>query len=328
MSQQEFLDNLQVNSNYKETVLVTACAIKDGTNGNYLIGSLMTTDKCTVPYKVWNSSKDAYECMCDGSIAGKVCEIVGTVKEYNGKYIDIKSCTIVEDADIEPYLEIRYEKEKYEKAFWQIIEQNVSENGKEVLEKILRSDESVYERFTKEFAAKTFHDNCLFGLLGHTTKCLTILQFYLKVYPQLYKYKGEENEQYLKDLLFIGMALHDIGKIQEMYYGVYQHRSIVTHRIIGLEMVFPYKDLIVEKYGEDWYDFLLSIIAQHHTGYNAEEAKTMPAMIVHLIDNLDSLSTNLVDQLRTDIKKNECGDTIYYKTPQTIIQPNPYFNVF
>ena len=321
---QEFLDSLIVNSKHETLSLVVSCVVKNGNGGDYVMGTLKRGSE-ELAFKVWNSSA-AFPLMKDGTCGGKVCLLSGTIKDYNGKYLDVVSCEIT-DESIEPYLDVVYNLETYENFMWKILERNVSEQGLVILNKILKEDNpDIYERFRKEFAAKTFHDNCLNGLLAHTCKCLNLLESYSRVYPLLFKYKGEEEEQKQKDLYFIGMTLHDIGKIHEMNFGTYQHRSIITHRVIGLEMIFPYKEEIVEMYGIEWYDFLLSIISQHHGSYG-EDTRTLPAMVIHMIDELDSKSTYLISQLKDGIKSNECGETIYYKMPDVIKSVTPYFNV-
>lgn len=322
----EFLNSLEVNTSFEDTLYITACDLKAGNNNSYIVGNLVKKEIC-IPFKVWSNSP-AFEIMKDGKISsGKVCHITGTVKDYNGKYLDVKTCDFIEDAPLDEYLESKYNIEVYEKLFWNILEKNVSEKALGFLKKFLQEDNpEIYERFTKEFAAQKFHDNCLNGLFVHTCKCLTHMANYIKIYPQVYKYRGEEREQDLKDLLFVGVTLHDIGKINEMEYGIYNERSFLTHRLLGAELLFPYKEEISNLYDMEWYDYLVSIIMQHHGPY-AEESRTLPAMIIHLIDDFESVSTYLSEQLRGNIEVHACGDTVKYQRPDTIRHVTPYFSV-
>ena len=63
------------------------------------------------------------------------------------------------------------------------------------------------------------HDAQIGGLLNHTMKMMRIAKVVYQNEPRM-----EQLENY-KDMLYLGVILHDIGKIYEMNYGVYQENS-------------------------------------------------------------------------------------------------------
>jgi hypothetical protein len=82
---QEFLDNLVVNSKYETMALIVSCVVKNGNGGDYVMGTLKRGSE-ELAFKTWNSSS-AFEIMKDGTCGGKVCTLKGTIKDYNGKYL-------------------------------------------------------------------------------------------------------------------------------------------------------------------------------------------------------------------------------------------------
>jgi 3'-5' exoribonuclease len=98
--------------------------------------------------------------------------------------------------------------------------------------------------------------------------------------------------QDFKDLLIIGALVHDIGKVDEMEYGVYKDCSIITHRILGLKYVEAEAEMIKAQYSEQWLHELEAIIVQHHDEFD-DKARTVGAYVVHQADILDSRLTLL-----------------------------------
>jgi 3'-5' exoribonuclease len=109
-------------------------------------------------------------------------------------------------------------------------------------------------------------------------------------------------------MLILGINLHDIGKIKEMKDGDYRKNSFVTHREFGVELLYANRALITEKFDDDFFYRLISIIRGHHDEYE-EKAKTVYAYIVHLIDMLDSQVTHILDVVEGEgLKEDSSGD--------------------
>jgi 3'-5' exoribonuclease len=102
-----------------------------------------------------------------------------------------------------------------------------------------------------------------------------------------------------KDLLVLGVALHDVGKVIEMKDGVYQPNSFVSHRTFGAEFLMENKHAIVLNSSLNFYYQLLAVMQGHH-GEFEEPAKTVVTQIVHLIDMLESGVTGLMDRIAAD----------------------------
>ncbi len=263
---------------------------------NYINGNLMV--KGIVPFKVWNNSS-AYSEFANYEYKGQVVNIVGTINVFNGqKSIIISSVTAINDVPAENFLEEKYDMNYYFDLYTKLLQKKCSPTGMELMQKFILGNQELINRFKIEFAASSHHDNCKSGLLAHTVKVVNNMAYIINMYPDLVKGNDDKATQNNIDLLMIGSAVHDIGKIDELHLGGYTSRSRVTHRILGLEYIFPYKDWIVEKYGMEWYDNLCSIIVQHHDEFD-DKARTVWAYLVHKADLLDAEMT-LVQQLKAE----------------------------
>lgn len=247
-----------------------------------------------VSFKAWDNS-EAFKMLEREDLAGKVVYISGNWNEYMGVFSIILD-TVMTNAElvaIDPmnFIESKYNIDAYWSGLQNIMKSTLTEKGMLLANKFLFENEEVANAFKVEFAAKSHHDNCKAGLLAHTYKVCYLMQVTLNLYKDIVD----------KDLVMLGVLLHDIGKIKEMHMGVYQPCSKVTHRFLGIEMLD--KDLIVENYGEDWYYELVSIMLQHH-GEWGDPCKTVSARLVNLVDEFEAKAM-LIKQA-VDISDN-CG---------------------
>ncbi len=247
-----------------------------------------------VSFKAWDNS-EAFKMLEREDLAGKVVYISGNWSEYMG-VVSIILDTVMTNAElvaIDPmnFIESKYNIDAYWSGLKNIMKSTLTEKGMLLANKFLFENEEVANAFKVEFAAKSHHDNCKAGLLAHTYKVCYLMQVTLNLYKDIVD----------KDLVMLGVLLHDIGKIKEMHMGVYQPCSKVTHRFLGIEMLD--KDLIVENYGEDWYYELVSIMLQHH-GEWGDPCKTVSARLVNLVDEFEAKAM-LIKQA-VDISDN-CG---------------------
>lgn len=275
-------------------------------NKEYIQGSLQSGKM--IPYKVWHNDI-AFEKIKNSGIVNQVCKISGEFNDFNDTVsIIIKDIEVVPNADIGIFLESRYDGDKYLESLKHFCQQHLSVKGYTLMDAIFFGDADLIDRFKTEFAAMSHHDNCKAGLIAHTCKVLKITSCILATYKNLTIGDNGLPDQDKIDLVYIGALLHDIGKIDEMRYGVYVEGSFVTHRIIGLEYILKFKDLFLQNYSEMWFKYLEAIIMQHHNEYG-EHCKTVYSYIVHLADDLES-DLALIDQMIPDAPVTPVGKTI------------------
>ena len=153
---------------------------------------------------------------------------------------------------------------------------------KSLLESFFK-DEAIATLFKKAPAAKTFHHVYIGGLLEHTLSVVRLLEQVAD------HYNGID-----RDMLITGGLLHDIGKIYEFSYDRIIDYSdegrLVGHIVIGVEMLDK-KIATINDFPDLAAMELRHLLLSHHGTQefgSPKRPKTMEALIVHYIDDLDA----------------------------------------
>lgn len=251
--------------------------------GPYYVGHLSCIGDVT--FKIWGGP--VFDKVKENPINDTICYLHGEVNEYAGvKSLIIKDVTpyVGDELVTDDFLEQKYDAEDLFAKLQTIISHNVSTEALTVFTTVIAP---IKDRFCKEYAAVSHHDACMSGLLAHTLKLVRLAQI-LKFYPELSRVID-------KDILFVGAALHDIGKTVEYNNGSISEMGMkMSHLTLGLKLLEPHKSTIVELKGQSFYDDLESIIQQHHGEYG-ERPRTLVAYIIHIIDGLEAQLTDIDD---------------------------------
>jgi 3'-5' exoribonuclease len=145
------------------------------------------------------------------------------------------------------------------------------------------SDEGFWEAFCEAPAAKGMHHARVGGLLEHSVSCLRIARALAEIYPVD------------RDLLLFGVIFHDVGKVRELSWGgggfAYTTEGrLVGHVVLGERLVSSYVAALPgfpEQLALQLSHVLLSHQGEIEYG-SPERPKTLEALLVHLIDNLDA----------------------------------------
>lgn len=153
----------------------------------------------------------------------------------------------------------------------------------QLVEKIYEANK---ERLLYWSAAKSVHHNCFGGLLYHTFRMLYTARYMASIYKVLDK-----------ELLYCAVALHDIGKLQELEtnpIGVADYTvdgNLYGHLLMGVEMIDHEVWSNPGVYDEEKIRMLKHCIASHHgqTEFGAIKVPAIPeAQALYLIDMMDS----------------------------------------
>lgn len=272
----------------------------------YIVGVLQSG--INIPFKAWGNTS-AFTELKNNDYNNVPSYISGSFDDFGGSLsIVVDTVTAVEGFTPDMFYQIKYNADAYLDALKSLTFKRMTEKAQKYANKILFENPEVLERFKVEFAASSHHDNCKSGLLAHTYKVCVNLNHLLNVYPNIIQKANPENPSDFTDVCMLGALIHDIGKIYEMNFGVYQPVSIVTHRYLGTELISPYKAEIIADYNEDWYYDLISIMLQHHGEYG-DDCKTLCSYIIHEADNLDAKFT-LVEQMLDNPVEGSTGKRI------------------
>lgn len=257
--------------------------------GSYIGGNLEA--KGSLPFKVW-SSAGCFAKMSSNNYNETICMVDAKVNVYGGSYsLVLEGCRAVDmrnfEYEVSDFYQEKYNAESYWNNLCATLKKHLSENAYKVFEIVVSGD--VKDAFMKEFAAISHHDAYASGLLAHTTKVVKLATV-VKMYPEIVRIVGN-------DLLFLGSALHDIGKTREYRNGVMSDEGKrVSHLTSGILMLEVHRNEIEELMGIDFYIDLLSVISQHHGEY-ADHPRTVAATVINQIDCLDSHLTTLNEML-------------------------------
>ena len=258
--------------------------------GQYINGYLQA--KGQVAFKIWSDSSpnSAFQRLSTNPIKNKICSVSGKVNIFGGMtslvLTDVNEVPtdVTEKLGISEasFMEDVYDVDELWNKMFAVLKKNCSDTAVKVFTQVLSP---LKGRFETEFAAIHHHDNCKNGLLAHTTKVLRLATL-IKMYPSLL-------ERVSPDVLFIGCALHDIGKVFEYDSGVISDTGrMLSHHTFGVMHLLEYRDLIISSMGESFFYSMLSIVEQHH-GEFEERPRTIAAYVIHKIDTLDSVFTTL-----------------------------------
>lgn len=301
----EQLSNLEEDEFISGYILVIDYSLTTKENTAFVSGKIKSTDG-EMNFITFRN-QGAFSTFQNYDFRGKVCCVNGTVNKFNGIGMKILAIEETDEYNDDDFEVSDYDKNELSKNLEELLERNVSSKGMEILDLLLFQNE-IYEKFCNGYAASSFHDNCKSGLIAHTYKMLQYLEFTTTIYPDIFNFK-DKYPQDIKDLIFIGATLHDIGKSNEMYHGIYQPDSIITHRTIGVLHLANFEQIVVNKYDKNWYYQLISIINQHHDEYG-EHAQTLAAYIVHLIDDIEAQLTTLETKIKTETSNNAVSNFI------------------
>jgi 3'-5' exoribonuclease len=137
-------------------------------------------------------------------------------------------------------------------------------------------------------AAKSVHHGWIGGLIEHVLSLCKLARFAAAHYADIDS-----------DLLLSGVILHDIGKIYELEYARsirYSDRGqLLGHIQIGMDMVSSQIQKMLD-FPPRLRDLLLHMILSHHgqLEFGSPKLPVFPeAMLLHLIDNMDSKMENM-----------------------------------
>ena len=286
-------------------VLIQSYATQPTKNGGtYIQGSLEA--KGTLPFKVWSRSS-AFDHLQKKNYSGVICRVKAETNLYNGMFSlilqDVISLTKAEFAEAEletaKFLEPGYDGVAGFQELERIVKSHVSENAGKLFDAVFT--EPVRTRFQTEYAAIHNHDNVLGGLLHHSLKVTKLAEF-IAHYPSLL-------ERIDPDVLYLGAAIHDIGKILEYQNGTISGSGkLISHTVSGIvALERSCAAQAVSLCGPEFYDRLLSVVGCHHGPYG-EPPRTVEAYVIFLMDCLDSDLT-ILDQM----VKNANGGQVKYK---------------
>ena len=173
------------------------------------------------------------------------------------------------------------------------------------LSRLLRSiftDPDIRAQYCQAPAAKGMHGAYLHGLLEHVVRQAELAEAACGCYPQIDR-----------DMLIAGVLLHDIGKIVEFSWSLAieytKYGNLQGHSVIGDRLVYERgRELqISDETATRLSHLILSHHGQHEFGAPVLP-KTLEAVILHSVDNLEAKATHCITMLENGDQGSEWSE--------------------
>jgi 3'-5' exoribonuclease len=275
--------------NLRSSFLATDATVRDDSRGTPYLSAKLVDSTGKIDARMWNLPEQ----LLGGFSGPEYVYVEGNTHEYRGTLqLKVNRLRILnrEEVSEEDYLPAT-DKDREALAAEILLagEEMENENIRDLFT-LMVSDEGFWNAFCSAPAAKSMHHARIGGLLEHSVQCLRIARSLADFYPVD------------RDLLFFGMIFHDVGKVEELSwgsggFGYTTEGRLQGHVVLGDKLVsgyisqIPYfpKDLALQ----------ISHILLAHQGEieygSPEQPKTLEALLVHLIDNLDARTAMYIE---------------------------------
>ncbi len=263
--------------------------------GSYLAVSL-ADNSGNMEAKMFDGGEELFSKLTEGKlveISGKaqkynnsISILLDAISEYNGDY---------EHDDFMPVYQGNYKELECE---LDTIINSVSDADYKRLLKDIFTDDNIRTAFCQAPAARGVHGAYIHGLLEHVIRLCRLAHSVSSLYPQINR-----------DILITGALLHDIGKIYEFSWELTIDYttlgSLHGHLVIGDRMITDIcrqEDIPQEK------AMMISHMILSHHGIpeygTVVVPRTLEAMVLHHIDNMEAKITHCQEMLKTGLENN------------------------
>ena len=285
--------DIEPKQNVKSTFIVKHIAVMEARDGKKYLNLILSDGTGDLESRIWNNAEEIF----DQTPKGSFVLVDGKVNLFQGrKQFIVNNIDKVEEKDVNVDAFVVSAPESPEKMYEELVA--IVEGLKDVyirdLLKAILADSEISRRLKLWQAGKSIHHAYRSGLLEHVLSCSKLALSLSAVY--------KVNENYV----VAGAILHDLCKVYELTDGFNveytEEGKLVGHLVKGVEMIdrFSYK---IRNFPYQMKLHLKHILLSHHGEYNYGSPKipqTSEAMLVHLIDFMDSKMHTFETVKRTD----------------------------
>jgi 3'-5' exoribonuclease len=301
-----FVEQLRDGETLDDVYLVTDKQLRANRNGNYYIQMELRDRSGGISARLWNAGESLFRSFDNGDFLrceGKVQLFQGTMQVILDR-IERAEPHKVDTHDFLPQTEQEIPK-LYDRLRGYLL--RLANPHLRALAECFLMDDGFVRGFTTCPAGVKLHHAYVGGLLEHTVTMMDIAERLLPFYP------GVD-----RDLLLVGVFLHDAGKTRELTYlrafGYSDEGQLVGHIPIGVEMLTEKVAKVPELTGEPFPRELLvrvkHMILSHHGTMEFGSPKvpmTPEGMLLHCIDMTDTR----MHMVQRDLKEDRNNPTAW-----------------
>lgn len=294
-----YVNQLGTGESVEETFLVADRQLRSNRQGNLYLHLELRDRTGAIEARLWNVTEDLARRIEPGaylSVRGKVQVhqgmlqvIVSHIDHVDPTGVDPSEYLAQGPADV-PKLTARLRE----------LLMAVSEPHLRALAECFLIDDDFMRRFTAAPAGVRNHHAYRAGLLEHVVTIMTVADRIADLYPEVDK-----------DLLRLGIFLHDVGKIEELSYDLTfsytDSGQLVGHLVQGVillrEKIKETVSLTDEPFPDELLLRLEHMILSHHGSLEFGSPKvpmTPEAVALHHLDNLDAKLHHVTREIRDD----------------------------
>jgi len=276
------LKNLKPNETVDTFLAIARRQEKTTKNGEPYLNVVLADAGGEVEANIWKEYAGIFPQIQENSIV----KVRGSLTEYKGKrQFNVGQIRLAEPNEYDLGDFIRQTKKNIPQTLQKVkdVLNTIQDADLKKLTDLFLQDEQLLADFAKAPAAQSMHSACIGGLLEHTAAMLDIALFLAAQYPLN------------RDLLVLGVFLHDIGKLRELEYGKMtfgytDEGGLLGHIMLGLE-ILQEKLRQIPDFPAQKKMLLEHLIIAHHGQPEFGSPKypmTKEAIALHHIDNIDA----------------------------------------
>ncbi len=282
-----------------QTFLATHKQLRPNRNGQLYLQVELADKSGTITGRLWNASDDDYGAFEDGDYvrveghtqlySGSMQVIISAIERADPRTVDESEFQVLSTNDF-----VRLEAE-----LGTILGTIRSVPLKMLVDEIL-ADKALMDAFKRTPAGVKHHHAYAGGLLDHVVNLLRLADRVAPLYPALDR-----------DLLLVGVLVHDIGKVRELEslqgFSYTDEGQLLGHVLLGLEIVDAKIRAIETRTGQrlaiEAAVRVKHMIASHHGQYEYGSPKlpmTLEAVALHHLDHLDAKMAGTIQLLQNE----------------------------
>jgi 3'-5' exoribonuclease len=294
-----FVQQLADGDTIEDVYLVTDKQLRANRNGNLYLQVELRDRSGSISARLWNAGEHLFRSFEAGDFLlakGKVQLFQGALQVILS-HIERTEAEKVELGDFLPRTEQDIDKmlDRLRSTLLRLSNPHLR-----ALSECFFMDEEFVRHFSQVPAGVRNHHAYLGGLLEHVVTLLELAERVAPLYPELDR-----------DLLVMGVFLHDIGKVRELSYNkVFAYTDegqLIGHLVTGVEMLTEKAGRVPDLTGEPFPRELLfrlkHMILSHHGSYEYGSPKlpmTPEAIALTHLDNLDAKVHSFTRDIRQD----------------------------
>lgn len=294
-----FVSDLGPQENVSQIFLASQKQLRPNRNGNLYLQVDLADRTGSICARMWNASEGDYRSFEDGDLI----QVEGATQVYQGglQLIATSVCRArADEVDMADFMSLTpAEIDKLAQRLAELLRSMRNEHLRNLAECFL-GDNEFMAALAKSPAGVKNHHAYPGGLLEHVVNLMEVADRIVDRYPAIDR-----------DLLIMGVLLHDMGKVQELSsdrgFAYTDAGQLIGHTVLAVSMlddkVRQAEELAGEPIPEETVLRLKHMIVSHHGEYEYGAPKlpmTLEAITLHHLDNLDAKIHNFQQLMRDD----------------------------